>query len=135
MSLGVSDGFIVGSFTSLDAADVYVCIGFNPRYVKVQDNTNTDEVFNVTTTGAIQTYAGGEKLIYSTSNTRWEDSAGTDMTGVYVDQSGNDIADMFITGTPEDGTVIHTPPGFILDAASNIAAGAGDNNCEFLAIR
>ena len=136
MSLGVSDGIVVDSFTSLDGADVYVCIGFTPRYVRAADDTNADEVYNVTTTGAIQSYTGGDILIYDEGQTRWElKSDGSDATGVYVDQAGADIAGQFITGTPEDGATIHTPAGFILDAASLIAAGAGDNAVSYLAIR
>jgi len=137
MSLGVSDGFVVDNFTALDAADVYVCIGFVPRYVRAADDTNADEVYNVTTTGAIQSYAGGDLLVYDgVTNNRWNlKSDGSDATGVYVTQSGDDIADQFITGTPEDGAQIRTPAGFMLDSASTISAGAGDNSVDYLAIR
>ena len=137
MSLGVSDGFVVDNFTALDATDTYVCIGFVPRYVKATNGTQTDEVFNVTTTGIIQSYAGGDLLVYDgVTNNRWNlKSDGSDATGVYLTQAGDDIADQFITGTPEDGAQIRTPAGFILDSTAEIPGTGTGGATDYIAIR
>ena len=137
-------------------AIINICCGFTPRKVKLFVHDASDEIWEIdwkrewesdancaegllynhktpgttmlTATNGISRYAGGDRLTYDESQTRWETDDGTDATEEYVYGSHkvqgapSGAPNYLDIGTKEnpslqDGAVIRTPKGFTIAAA------------------
>lgn len=147
---------VFGTFAGTGAA-IHVCLGFTPSYVEllnvsdatdrahmiwhksmlavsavdegVEDKTSAALVRAAVTSAGISPYAGGDSVVYSAANERWETPAGADATEVYLDgfynrsDSGDDASRPYgftVVPDPSGGEKIKTTPGFTVGTNADV---------------
>jgi ABC-type antimicrobial peptide transport system permease subunit len=160
---------VTGTFVGTGAA-INVCLGFNPSYVEITNISDATDrsrliwnksmrgvsgvafgVLDKTAAGVVRSglssagispYAGGDVVIYSKANSRWQNAAGSDVSEVYVagDYNVDDTSDAgyktygdSVIPNPADGAKLKTTKGFTL--GTNADMNTDGERLVFIAYR
>lgn len=144
------DALVKGTVEGTGAA-INVILGFQPsmieifniddagdlspqaRYVVGMEGGSSDTLGGIklvestvsplTVAAGLSLYAGDDPVTWDETNSRWNDDAGSDVTGQYVDKDGGEYGNSVVPD-PSDGERIKTGQGFVIGTDGDLNASA-----------